>query len=108
MKRVFVKRILRPSSVSRLMQPGDESLLVRFTDRSGQVLHASQFNTLSESHFSVQTTRATSLFSKRSHTGARRFAIYVPSFSSAFAALVVSICKIEKAVRRALQKWTLL
>src|SRR5215469_12409529 len=60
MKRVFVKRILRPSSVSRLMQPGDESLLVRFTDGSGQVLHASQFNTLSESHFSVQTTRATS------------------------------------------------
>ena len=42
------------------------------------------------------------------YTEARRFAICVPSFSDALAALAVSICKIEKADRRALQKWTLL
>jgi len=62
MKRVFVKRILRPSSVSRLMQPGNESLLVRFTDGSGQGFHASQFNPPNDNPFSVQTTRATSDF----------------------------------------------
>ena len=51
MKRVFVKRILRLSSVSRLMQPGDESLLMRSTNGSGQLFYASQFNPLNDNLF---------------------------------------------------------
>ena len=61
MKRVFVKRILRLSSVSRLMQPGDESLLMHSTNGAGQLFYASQFNPLNDNPFSVQTTRATSI-----------------------------------------------
>ena len=63
MKRVSVKRILRPSNGSRVTHHDDQSILMHSTDGSGQVFHASQFDPLNGSSFSVQTTGATALFS---------------------------------------------
>ena len=53
MKQAYTKRILSSSNGSRVMRRGEERTLMRFTDGFDRVFHASQFNTLNDSPFSV-------------------------------------------------------
>jgi len=53
MKQAYTKRILSSSNGSRVMRRGDERTLMCFTDGFDWVFHTSQFNTLTDSPFSV-------------------------------------------------------